>query len=170
MGGPGRFFLPSRFVWSGTGESVLDVKAKFESFECLDHLSELLQVKQLAINDECNFAIRIGDPAAQSSVRHFEFSGLSLLNMPCSKSRFDSSANAPKRQVGTYRIELSEGVSLSIFPFFLCVHAKSEPGGEIRDDKVSGLTGAVGKRLPNGKVLFWIIVVARFVGMLPTAV
>ena len=64
-------------------ELVADIQAKLEPLECLDHLSELRQGEQLSVNNECDFAVGIGDPASHGAVGGLEISWLSLLNMPC---------------------------------------------------------------------------------------
>jgi hypothetical protein len=50
------------------------------------------------------------------------------------------------------------------------MHAKPEAEAEVGDEKVPGLTTAVGKRLPNGKVLVGIIALAGFIGSFPAAI
>ena len=139
---------------------ILDIQAKLEPLKCLDHLSELLQGKQLSINDEGDFAIGIGDPASHGSVGSLEVSGLSLLDVPCRKRFLDSSANSTECQIGTGRIELPEEESLPIFSCFFRLHAEPQAGVEVRDDKVPGLTAQsvnacrIGKSLSGSSRLF----------------
>jgi len=147
-----------------------DVQSKLESLKRLDHLSKLLQGEKLPINDECDFAIGIGDPASHCAVGGLEVSRLSLLNMPCGKRFLDAPSKSTECQIGTRRIELPEEESLPLFAFFCRLHTKPKAGVEVRDHKVPGLTGAVGKRLSNRKVLVGIVTFARFVGKSPTAV
>ena len=151
-------------------ELVADIQAKLEPLECLDHLSELWQGEQLSVNNECDLAIGIGDPASHGSVGGLEVSGLSLLDMACRKGFLDSSAKSAECQIGARRIELAEEEALPIFAFFFRLHTKPKVDGEVRDDKVPGLTRAVGKRLSNRKVLVRIVPFARFVGKSPAAV
>lgn len=143
---------------------------QLESLKCFGHLCELLQGKQLSINDECDLAIGIGDPASHSSVGGLEVSGLSLLDMARRKRCLDSSAKSTECQIGTRRIELPEEESLPVFSFFFRLHAKPKADAEVRDNEGPGLTRAVGKRLSNRKVLVGIVAFARFVGKSPTAV
>ena len=85
-----------------------------------------MQGKQLSVDDECDFAIGIGDPPSYGLVGSLEVSRLLLLDVACRKRFSDLPAKSTESQIRTRRVELPEEESLPFLSFFFRLHAKAK--------------------------------------------